>query len=398
MDSNSNSKLDFSDSSILSEDLYVSDSILNKDKTVSFITYTLKGKKIPEPLTRRYRDFDALRTKLMENWPGFFIPNIPHKQIIGSKNNEVIEMRIELINRFWAQITKIDYLFNSEEMKIFLSNSTDLIKLFNNIKPQNYKDLLKKYSEVVVNYDENFDIENAKKEQEKFYKIIKENYPRIKTFKQLIVNSRNKYKSIHDNYISILDMFNLYEKEIFKDYCNEDKNKFIFNNFKNENINNYIKQVKECSDNPYDRLLDNISEDYLYTEAMIEAFDSIKELNEKLNKLKKKLNSINVDLTNLQNGKNVGIASIFKKKNKEESINNIMSQKENCENDISNLENIIKIVTFNMNDQIKKFKIQSLNDYYKELLKVKEDTEKNGKDFELLWESILDENEIKSSK
>jgi hypothetical protein len=103
-------------------------------------------------------------------------------------------------------------------------------------------------------------------------------------------------------------------------------------------------------------------------------------------------------LTNLQNGKNVGIASIFKKKNKEESINNIMSQKENCENDISNLENIIKIVTFNMNDQIKKFKIQSLNDYYKELLKVKEDTEKNGKDFELLWESILDENEIKSSK
>ena len=134
---------------------------------------------------------------------------------------------------------------------------------------------------MVVNYDENFDIENAKKEQEKFYKIIKENYPRIKTFKQLIVNSRNKYKSIHDNYILIIDMFNLYENEIFKDYCNNDENKFIFNNLKNENKNQYIKQIKECSDNPYDRLLDNISEDYLYTEAMIEALDSLKDLNEK---------------------------------------------------------------------------------------------------------------------
>ena len=384
MESDSNHILDFSDSYTLSEDMYVSDPILNKDKTVSFITYTLQGKKVPEPLTRRYRDFDALRSKLTENWPGFFIPNIPHKQIIGAKNNEVVEMRIELINRFCAQISKIDYLFNGEEMNIFLTNTTDVIKLFNNIKPQNYKDLLKKYSEVVINYDENFDIENAKQEQEKFYKLIKENYPRIKTFKQLIINSRNKYKSIHDNYILIIDMFNLYENEIFKDYCNNDENKFIFNNLKNENKNQYIKQIKECSDNPYDRLLDNISEDYLYTEAMIEALDSLKDLNEKLNKLKKKLNSINANLT--------------KKKNKEENINILNSQKENVENDINNLENIIKIVTFNMNDQIKNFKIQSLNEYYKELIKLKEDTEKNGKYFELLWESILDENEIKNYK
>ncbi len=51
-----------------------------------------------------------------------------------------------------------------------------------------------------------------------------------------------------------------------------------------------------------------------------------------------------------------------------------------------------------MNDQIKNFKIQSLNEYYKELIKLKEDTEKNGKYFELLWESILDENEIKNYK
>ena len=111
----SETKLDFSDPFILSEDMYVTDPILNKTNTFSYTAYTLQGKKIPEPLIRRYRDFAALRAKLVENWPGFFIPNIPHKQIIGSKNNEIIEMRIELINRFCTQISKIDYLFNSEE-------------------------------------------------------------------------------------------------------------------------------------------------------------------------------------------------------------------------------------------------------------------------------------------
>lgn len=383
----SESKLDFSDPFILSEDMYVTDPILNKTNTFSYTAYTLQGKKIPEPLIRRYRDFAALRAKLVENWPGFFIPNIPHKQIIGSKNNEIIEMRIELINRFCTQISKIDYLFNSEEMNIFLTNTTDILKLFNNCKTKSYSELLKKYSEIITNYDDNFDIENSKKEQEKFYKLIKENYPRIKSFKQLIINSRDKYKNIHDNYTSIINILSLYEKETLKDYCNNDENKLIFYNSKNENLLNNIEKIRQSSNNPYDRLLDSISEDYLYTEAMIESFDSLKELNEKLNKLKKKFLSLNADLVSLQSGNKI--------KNKEEIMNNLSTQKNNLENEINDLEKIIKIVTFNMNEQIKKFKTHSLNYYYKELLKLEEDTDKFGKDLENLWESTLDNDNIK---
>ena len=383
----SETKLDFSDPFILSEDMYVTDPILNKTNTFSYTAYTLQGKKIPEPLIRRYRDFAALRAKLVENWPGFFIPNIPHKQIIGSKNNEIIEMRIELINRFCTQISKIDYLFNSEEMNIFLTNTTDVIKLFNNCKTKSYNELLKKYSEIITNYDDNFDIENSKKEQEKFYKLIKENYPRIKSFKQLIINSRDKYKNIHDNYTSIINILSLYEKETLKDYCNNDENKLIFYDSKNENLLNNIEKIRQSSNNPYDRLLDSISEDYLYTEAMIESFDSLKELNEKLNKLKKKFLSLNADLVSLQSGNKI--------KNKEEIMNNLSTQKNNLENEINDLEKIIKIVTFNMNEQIKKFKTHSLNYYYKELLKLEEDTDKFGKDLENLWESTLDNDNIK---
>lgn len=41
--------------------LYVSDPILNKDGVNQFTSYTLQGAKLPESLSRRYRDFDALR-------------------------------------------------------------------------------------------------------------------------------------------------------------------------------------------------------------------------------------------------------------------------------------------------------------------------------------------------
>ena len=49
--------------------LYVSDPILNKDGVNQFTSYTLQGAKLQESLSRRYRDFDALRRKFVERWP-----------------------------------------------------------------------------------------------------------------------------------------------------------------------------------------------------------------------------------------------------------------------------------------------------------------------------------------
>ena len=33
---------------------------------------------------KRYKDFDALRSTLVERWPGFFIPGIPPTKVIVS--------------------------------------------------------------------------------------------------------------------------------------------------------------------------------------------------------------------------------------------------------------------------------------------------------------------------
>ena len=107
------------------QQLYVSDPILIKEGVTPYTSYKLQGSKLQEPINRRYRDFDALRKKLVEDWPGVFIPNIPHKKTVGNTDKEIVELRIEMINRFLKKLSKIDYLFNSDEMNYFLENSTN---------------------------------------------------------------------------------------------------------------------------------------------------------------------------------------------------------------------------------------------------------------------------------
>ena len=39
---------------------------------------------------------------------------------MGNTDKEIVGLRIEMINRFLKKLSKIDYLFNSDEMELFL--------------------------------------------------------------------------------------------------------------------------------------------------------------------------------------------------------------------------------------------------------------------------------------
>ena len=173
-------------------DMYVSDPVYTKDGVKGYTSYTLKGSRVPEPLNRRYRDFDALRKKLVERWPGIFIPNIPHKKKVGNKGKRIIGMRVEMINRFLKKLSKIEYLFNSEEMDLFLQNTSNVSKTLDGLKVENYEDLLKKYSQAFTDYDDNFDIKAGKEDQEKFLKKLSVIYPKIKTFRNVVLQAKEK--------------------------------------------------------------------------------------------------------------------------------------------------------------------------------------------------------------
>ena len=375
------------------QQLFVSDPVLNKESTISFTSYTLQGSKIPEPVSRRYRDFDALRRKLVERWPGVFIPNIPHKKTMGAKDKDIVDLRVEMINRFLKKLCNIDYLFNSDEMEMFLQNANNIPKTLDNIKEDSYQDLLKKYSQVFTDYDDNFDTIAGKTEQDDFYKKLNAIYPKLRTFRAFIFQERERFKSVQQNYIAVINMLSSYEKEIMKHFVNDDENRLVFFNMKNIDLCKNISNAQDNVINPYDRLYDSITEDYLDTEAMQEALESLKNLQDVYNKLTKNLTSTNVQLNDLQAGK-TNVKSLLSFKGRDDNINKLMNEKEKLEKDIENLGQVIKIATFNMQNQIRKFKLVCLENYYSELSRIEKDTEYNAKIFDELWETVVKDKNI----
>ena len=369
------------------QQLFVSDPVFNKEGINGFTSYTLQGQKLPEPLSRRYRDFDALRKKLVERWPGVFIPNIPHKKTVGNKDKEIVGMRIEMINRFLKKLSHIDYLFNSDEMELFLQNSSNVPKTLDSIKEDTYEELLKKYSSVFTDYDDNFDTLAGKNEQDDFVKKLNANYPRLRSFRAFIFQEKERFKEVQKNYLAVINLLSLYEKEIVNTFVNNDENKLVFFNMKNIDLCKNISNAQEKVINPYDRLYEAITEDYLDTEAMQEALDGLKFLQDSYNKLTKNLTSTNVQLNDLQAGK-TNIKSLLNFKGREENISNLMMEKEKLEKDIENLGQVIKIATYNMQNQIKSFKNVSLEHYYGELSRIEKDTESNAVIFDDLWETV----------
>ena len=100
-------------------EMYVSDPQYIKEGVKGFTFYSLKGTKVPEALSRRYRDFDSLRKKMVEQWPGIFVPKLPNKKKVGNKGKKISLIRVEMLNRFLKKISKIKYLMESEEMSLF---------------------------------------------------------------------------------------------------------------------------------------------------------------------------------------------------------------------------------------------------------------------------------------
>ena len=281
------------------QQLFVSNPVLNKDGVTQFTSYTLQGSKIPDPVSRRYRDFDALRKKFVERWPGVFIPNIPHKKTMGATDKDIVDLRIEMINRFLKKLSNIDYLFNSDEMELFVQNSNNVPKTLDNIKQDSYMDLLKKYTSTFTDYDDNFDTITGKTEQDEFYKKLNVMYPKLRSFRAFIFQEKERYKSVQENYLAVVNMLSLYEKEIINTFVNNDENKLVFFNMKNIDLCKNISNAQEKMINPYDRLYDAITEDYLDTEAMQEALEGLKNLQDIYNKLTKNLTSTNVQLNDL---------------------------------------------------------------------------------------------------
>lgn len=376
-------------------EMYVSDPQYIKEGMKGFTFYSLKGSHVPETINRRYRDFEALRKKMVERWPGIFIPKLPNKKKVGNKGKNISIIRVEMLNRFLKKISKIKYLINSVELKLFLQNKNNVGKIFDELKEQSYEELAKKYFSTFTEYDNNFDTITGKNAQDKFEKKLMETLPKIKNFLLFVSAAMERYRDEQENYAEVINMLSLYEKDSLTNFVNDEEDKLVILNTKNQELGQNISDSKTQLINPYDRLYSAITEDYLNCESMIEALEGLKTLQDTYNKLNKTLSNINIELSDFLSGKNT-MKTMFKNKDKE--ITKLNNEKDNLEKSINELGDVIKVATFNMQKEIKEFKISELNNYYAELSRIENDNYKNSKIFDDLWENIIKDKNISEYK
>lgn len=69
---------------------------------------------------RRFREFDQFRKTLYSRFLGLYVPPIPEKKAMGKKDEMLVEERQFFLDRFMRSICELPYLYESEELQVFL--------------------------------------------------------------------------------------------------------------------------------------------------------------------------------------------------------------------------------------------------------------------------------------
>ena len=327
------------------------------------LQFSISGKDIPQGIKRRYNDFLQLREKLIENWPGVYIPNIPSKKKVGELNRKTVLLRIRALNVFLSNISKIPFLSQSEEIKSFQTLTDDFGKAIEKMPKSSFVEILEKYKNAFPTYNVNYDFNQGKEKINLFNSFLKKIKNNLSTFKKAVDISVDKRKEDILQYFEITHNLISYEKTNIMKYIDDYYDKLIFNNEKNSKLKEKFEKINEYLNNPFENVYNWLYDEEKDVQAMIEAINGINILEMNYNKLKQKDESIENDIKKLESGQQGFIKNIFKKK--EESLSELNQEKNKNTNSIKNLNEIIKIVTYEMENKISEFKIEKTNNYVK---------------------------------
>lgn len=365
--------------------MYITNPLIN-DGLKKFVSYHLEGSDVEGSPMVRYSDFYALRTKLCERWPGVYIPNIPPKKVSGTKQPEYIEMRIRILNKFCSELYKFPFLSSSDVVSLFKAGGNDLAKSIEALPAISEKETLEKYKEAFSEYYDTYDEISGRAKCQEFLSFLKKEQSSLKTYQSLVLETLKKKTADIQRYIDLIDGFEVYETSVLNKYTDNDENKLIFYNPKNIEIHDKVRNLKNTIQNPYIALKNWIEENILDVEAMIEALNSLQTLTDQCEKLKKRISTLQNDITSLEIGKQNFVAKLFKKK--EDQKEQLEKEKAETEEKKDCMVSIIKIAVFNMESYMEVFKQEKINEYYKTLKNFSLYQKDNGKVLKNLWTEI----------
>jgi len=365
-----------------------------------YVQYKVTGELVKEPIYRRFSDFYSLREKLVERWPGLYIPNLPPKLTMGNLEKKVIEMRTRVINDFCHKISKFDFILDSDELQIFLIRCNDVSKAISNLPKLNYEEILARYKKIFSDVVQKIEEENC--ELEKYVKKINDAIPfmkkmllNLKGFKKSIISTEeNKEKEIN-YYYDLMNVFINFEKHTLMEYVNNDKDKLVFSNPANKETFQKISDIKEQFKNPFTELASWIDDDILDFNAMLFSLESIINLNELLDKLNSRLTAIEDEIIKYKSNEYNYLTLWIKWKTVDGILFDLRQEEKTTRNTIRALNSIISIASKITLDNLEIFKVEKLQRYHKHIKKFAEVQKANGDIINKLWSYISNDPKLK---
>lgn len=344
--------------------MYIENPEKHEKNIGTFISYTLNGTDITEKMSRRYSDFFALYEKLLQRWPGVYIPRIPPKIITKNTSRKKIKRRMRLLNRFCLNLSNIDYLYACEETSVFKGNSQEVANLINKLPEFNLDEILNRMKQAFPNYNENYDILIGKPIINEFDNFLKKFLKTIEIFQKTVESAVEKREQEKKKYVELINGLVEYEKQSIIIYSEDKVENLIFNNPAYVELSEKVKNLNKEMINPFTAFKDWLEEEVLDAEAMSLAIKGINDFIEKEDKFKQKLETSEADLRKIEAGQS-SLKTLFKKK--DSVIAEILKEKEETNKKLLNLDCLIKILADNMEKQIAEFKKEKTENYYKNL-------------------------------
>ena len=271
--------------------------------------YHIKGDFLPNntEIARRYRDFDLLYNKLCHNWPGIFLPPIPPKKYFSSSTDKkVIDERIYQLENFLQVSSKLPFITQTEEFKLFLNsqitNSDTLQADMKKILPYNYKQISENYTKY-FSERKNFKKKDFTEERLKLYfDFVDDFIDKINEYKKQVVTFGEIEKRRIYRESRIIHHFTEFEKMGMNHFIENDQSLLFFHNNKfslEEKKEKYDKEVNH----PYIILSCWIRLIELELYAIKTKLNEYKDLNGKKISYNKKLNDLTQKLNDINNGK-----------------------------------------------------------------------------------------------
>ena len=347
-------------------------------------------------ITRRYKEFYMLRSLLSKNWPGFFIPSIPTKVTLGKMEVNVIQERCYLLNRFMKNISEIPFLWDSDEVRLFIRPNMSVSQWLSLIPAPTVQDLYTKIQRF-IGVDENVDDITVNRYAESIRDFVinsKNIFPLLSKFNKWISELEKQRTYQLSAYKHFAEFLTQYENTTLNIYSSDtlQASKKMISDSENNNMKEQINNLSQKVSNPYIRFKYWVKEEIVDLHSLLEAISHRNSLESQKQKLENKIKKAGSDLEKLQMGKTT-IKTLFKSQSsKQAMITNLTTFIAQAEKDIEVYRKIIRLVTIYLyQNVIPKFKTTKVNGYIASLKEFSDSESKNSKELFNCWSSVLEQ-------